>query len=66
VICHDEDDLLKVYCVMLKNHFNALTIDSGKAYIEKQMEYALGGKKVVMLLLDIGSATFGVTKLPER
>ncbi len=52
MICDDEADLLKIYSAALKKHFNVLTVDSGKACIEKYMEYTLRGKKIDVLLLD--------------
>jgi DNA-binding response OmpR family regulator len=52
MICDDEADLLKIYSVALKKHFNVLTVDSGRACIEKYMDYVLRGKKIDALLLD--------------
>jgi DNA-binding response OmpR family regulator len=52
MICDDEADLLKIYSAALKKHFNVLTVDSGKACIEKYMDYTLRGKKIDVLLLD--------------
>ena len=52
MICDDEADLLKIYSAALKKHFNVLTVDSGKACIEKYMDYTLRGKKIGVLLLD--------------
>jgi len=52
MICDDEADLLKIYSAALKKHFNVLTVDSGRACIEKYMDYTLRGKKIDVLLLD--------------
>jgi DNA-binding response OmpR family regulator len=52
LICDDEADLLKIYSAALKKHFNVLTVDSGKACIEKCMDYTIRGKKIDVLLLD--------------
>lgn len=51
MICDDEADL-RIYSAALKKHFNVLTVDSGKACIEKYMDYTLRGKKIDVLLLD--------------
>ena len=52
LICDDEPDLLAMYAVALKKHYNVLTASSGKACIEKYMEQTLRGKKIDVVLLD--------------
>jgi DNA-binding response OmpR family regulator len=52
LICDDEADLLAMYAVALKKHYNVLTASSGKACIEKYMEQTLRGKKIDVVLLD--------------
>ena len=59
MICDDEVDLLRMYATALKKHYHVLTADSGRACIEKYMEYTLRGKKIDVLLLDyrLGDST---------
>jgi DNA-binding response OmpR family regulator len=52
LICDDEPDLLAMYAAALKKHYNVLTASSGRACIEKYMEYTLRGKKIDVVLLD--------------
>lgn len=52
LICDDEADLLAMYAAALKKQYNVLTASSGKACIEKYMEYTLRGKKIDVMLLD--------------
>ena len=52
LVCDDEADLLTMYAVALKKHYNVLTASSGKACIEKYMEHTLRGKKINCVLLD--------------
>lgn len=52
MICDDEADLLAMYAAALKKQYNVLTVNSGKACLEKYMEYTLHGKKIDVILLD--------------
>lgn len=52
MICDDEADLLHMYSLALKKHYNVLTAKSGRACVEKYMEQSLQGKKIHLLLLD--------------
>jgi DNA-binding response OmpR family regulator len=59
LVCDDEADLLTMYAVALKKHYNVLTAGSGKACIEKYMEQTLRGKKINLVLIDyrLGDST---------
>ena len=52
MICDDEPDLLRMYSVALKKHYQVITAASGRDCIEKYMAYTLKGKKIDILLLD--------------
>jgi DNA-binding response OmpR family regulator len=59
LICDDETDILEMYAIALKKQYNVLTASTGRACVEKYMEYTLHGKKIDVMLLDykLGDST---------
>jgi CheY-like chemotaxis protein len=52
LVCDDEADLLLMFRIHLESRYNVLTVDSGKACIEKLLDRKNNNEKVDLLLLD--------------
>jgi CheY-like chemotaxis protein len=52
LVCDDEADLLLMFRIHLESRYNVLTVDSGKACIDKLIERKSKNEKVDLLLLD--------------
>jgi CheY-like chemotaxis protein len=52
LVCDDETDLLLMFRIHLESRYNVLTVDSGKACIDKLIERKNKSEKVDLLLLD--------------
>lgn len=52
LVCDDETDLLLMFRIHLESRYNVLTVDSGKACIDKLIDRKNKNEKVDLLLLD--------------
>ena len=52
LVCDDETDLLLMFRIHLESRYNVLTVDSGKACIDKLIDHKNKNEKVDLLLLD--------------
>jgi CheY-like chemotaxis protein len=52
LVCDDETDLLLMFRIHLESRYNVLTVDSGKACIDKLIDRNNKDEKVDLLLLD--------------
>ena len=52
LVCDDEADLLLMFRIHLESRYNVLTVDSGKACIDKLIDRKNKNEKVDLLLLD--------------
>lgn len=52
LVCDDEPDLLLMFRIHLESRYNVLTVDSGKACIDKLIDHKNKNEKVDLLLLD--------------
>jgi CheY-like chemotaxis protein len=52
LVCDDESDLLLMFQIHLESQYNVLTVDSGKACLDKVTEYKNKNEKIDLVLLD--------------
>jgi CheY-like chemotaxis protein len=52
LVCDDETDLLLMFRIHLESRYNVLTVDSGKACIDKLIDRKNKNEKIDLLLLD--------------
>ena len=52
LVCDDETDLLLMFRIHLESQYNVLTVDSGKACIDKLIDRKNKNEKIDLLLLD--------------